>query len=229
MDLLSAPRRPRRVVRVVCWLAAIYAVWCGTLFFLQSSMLYLPAVAGPGMSEEKSAALAGVDRLWVPHADGVKTEAWLLRTKQVPARGLVCFLHGNAELIDHALAEARAWNARGMDVVLPEYRGYGRTPGSPAQAAIVQDVTDAIDAALVATGGASLVLHGRSLGSGVAVQVAARRGAELTALVLESPFMSVAAFAWRYGVPPFIVTNPYRSDRVIPTLACPMLVLHSTS
>ncbi len=44
-------------------------------------------------------------------------------------------------------------------------------------------------------------------------------------LVLESPFTSVASFAWGYGVPPFIVTNPYRTDRVLPELSCPIIII----
>ncbi len=220
----------------------IYAAWCATLYVMQSRMLYVSGAAGLGMLDAEVDALPGVERLWIEHADGIKTEAWLLRTATRPVRGLVCFLHGNGELIDRTLHEARAWNARGMDVVLPEYRGYGRTPGSPSQDAIVQDASDAIDAALGATGNTRLVLHGRSLGSGVAAQVAAlrelrtaansaeaglpgRRGA-LVALVLESPFTSIAGYAWGYGVPPFIVTNPYRTDEVLPSIECPVLILH---
>jgi pimeloyl-ACP methyl ester carboxylesterase len=44
---------------------------------------------------------------------------------------------------------------------------------------------------------------------------------------MESPFRSVASFAWRYGVPPALVKNPFRSDEAVPKLACPVLVLHS--
>lgn len=233
------------MAKVAIWCVCIYAAWCATLYVMQSRMLYVSGAAGPGRSEAEVKGIPGVEQLWIEHADGARTEAWLIRTSEKPPRGLVCFLHGNAELIDHALHEARAWNARGMDVVLPEYRGYGRTPGSPSQPAIVQDASDAIDAALAATGSTRLVLHGRSLGTGVAAQVAVLRGlapaaiaattglpggagarAALVALVLESPFTSIAGYAWGYGVPPFIVTNPYRTDEVLPSIECPVLILH---
>ena len=45
--------------------------------------------------------------------------------------------------------------------------------------------------------------------------------------MLESPFRSVASFAWRYGVPEFIVRDPYRTDELLPSFRCPTLILHA--
>jgi len=190
-------------------------------------MLFMPYAAGQGMDEEQIAAEPDLERTWISHGDGVATEAWIVRSRIKPVRGLVCFLHGNAELIDYNLPEAREWTSRGFDVLLPEYRGYGRSTGTPSQDSIVQDVVDAIDEAARSASYPSIVLHGRSLGSGVAVQVALRLGDRCSAVVMESPFRSVAGFAWRYGVPPALVKNPFRSDEALPRLACPILILHS--
>lgn len=187
----------------------------------------MPYAAGSGMDEGRIAAEPGLERMQVSHSDGIATEAWLVRSRTTPARGLVCFMHGNAELIDYNLPEAREWNARGFDVLLAEYRGYGRSSGSPSQDAIVQDTIDAIVEVTRDGSYPLLVLHGRSLGGAVAVQVALRLGDRCSAVVMESPFRSVASFAWRYGVPPALVKNPFRSDEAMPKLACPILILHS--
>ena len=175
-------------------------------------------------------------RHWIER-DGARTEAWLLRASTAePARGLVAITHGNAELIDHLLEDAREWRRLGFDVVLPEYRGYGRSTGTPSQDAIVGDTLAAISWALGATGERALVLHGRSLGTGVAMQVAARLDETASAqapaprlllAVLEAPFTSIASYAPQYGLPPFIVRDPYRTDEVLPTLECPVLILHT--
>jgi pimeloyl-ACP methyl ester carboxylesterase len=209
--------------------AGLYLAWCAFLWSVQSKLLFPTAMAGPPMPEAAIAAEADIEVRWIAQDDGVATEAWILRAANAPSRGLVCFLHGNAELIEDARNEARAWNLRGFDIVLPEYRGYGRTPGSPSEARIVADVVRAIDEAAEATGATRVWLHGRSLGSAVAAQVAARLGDRLAGLVLESPFRSVAGFAWRYGVPPVLVTNPFRTDAVVPSLAAPILILHATA
>jgi pimeloyl-ACP methyl ester carboxylesterase len=210
----------------------LYLAWCAFLWSVQSKLLFPAAMAGPGMPDASIAAeadVAGIEVRWIAQDDGVATEAWILRTAASPPRGLVCFLHGNAELIEDARPEARAWNRRGFDVVLPEYRGYGRTPGSPSEARIVADVMRAIDDAAAATGATRILVHGRSLGSAIAAQAAARLGDRLAGLVLESPFRSVAGFAWRYGVPPILVTNPFRTDAVLPGIAAPILILHATA
>src|SRR5262249_55404708 len=68
-----------------------------------------------------------------------------------------------------------------------------------------------------------IVIHGRSRGTGVASQLAALH--QPAALILESPFTSIASFAWRYGVPPVFLRSPYRTDKVLPKLTCPILVL----
>ena len=232
----SPPSRLRgAVVRVVRSAVILYLAWGVTLFFMQPRMLYLPDLAGGGMREDEIGALEqreGLVRHWIER-DGSRTEAWLLRAATAePSRGLVAITHGNAELIDHLLDDARRWRRMGFDVVLPEYRGYGRSTGSPSQDGIVGDTLAAIDWALAQTGRRALVLHGRSLGTGVAMQVAARLGEVasphgLELAVLEAPFTSIASYAPRYGLPPFIVRDPYRTDEVLPILACPVLILHT--
>ena len=58
--------------------------------------------------------------------------------------GLVVYLHGNGVVIDTRVPVARWLNEQGWNVLLPEYRGYGRAPGSPSQEAISDDVLDVV-------------------------------------------------------------------------------------
>jgi fermentation-respiration switch protein FrsA (DUF1100 family) len=79
-----------------------------------------------------------------------------------------------------------------------------------------------------------IVFHGRSLGTGVVSGLARTRRS--AAVVLESPFTSIAAMSARYGVPSFLVRHPFRSDEALSALTCglkeparelPVLILHS--
>jgi pimeloyl-ACP methyl ester carboxylesterase len=97
----------------------------------------------------------------------------------------VSISHGNAELIDHLLDDARQWRRLGFDVVLPEYRGYGRSTGSPSQESIVGDTLAAIakygierDIGYISTGGGAFleVLEGKTL---PAFEILARRAAQV--------------------------------------------------
>lgn len=221
------PTRPRAGIPARLARMAIvgYAVWCLVLVLSEPGLVYLPHLAGAPLPDARIDADPRIERRWIAQEDaGARTEAWLLRAPG-PSRGLACFLHGNGELIDGTLHEAEMWNARGFDALLVEYRGYGRSGGSPSQGAIVGDVLAAIEGALAGRDGAALVLHGRSLGTGVAAQVAARIPDRVDALVLESPFTSIASFAAGFAVPPFLVRNPFRTDEVLPALDCPVLVL----
>lgn len=213
-------------MRILRILAVGYLLWCLVLSFLERRLVYLPDLAGPPTPDARIDADPRIERLWLAHPDGTRTESWLMRAP-APARGLACFLHGNGELIDGTLHEARMWNARGFDALLVEYRGYGRSGGTPSQRAIVPDTLRMAELALARTGHASFILHGRSLGTGVAAQVAALAPARTAALVLESPFTSIASFAWRYGIPPFLVSNSYRTDAVLPALDAPVLILNA--
>jgi pimeloyl-ACP methyl ester carboxylesterase len=226
----------RALIRVARFLVLFFVAWGVVLFFMQRRMLYLPHIAGAGLRPAEIAQLEereGLVRHWLER-DRARIEVWLFRVQDRPSRGLVAFAHGNGELIDHALDEARRWRRLGFDVVLPEYRSYGRSTGEPSESAIVGDALAAIEWALDQTTQRTLVLHGRSLGTGVVAQVAARlttlqSSPELALIVLEAPFTSIASFAPRYGVPEFIVRDPFRTDRVLPTLHCPVLILHARS
>jgi fermentation-respiration switch protein FrsA (DUF1100 family) len=216
----------RRTLAATLRLALIaYACWCVLLWALQRRLLYPAALAGPPLPD--SLIAPDIQRLSVGTAR--QTAAWLLRPQRPGPFPLAVFFHGNAELIDHCLEDAHAWQARGFAVLLCEYRGYGRSGGSPSQEALVDDALEAL--AFASTQPdidvSRLVLHGRSLGTGVAAQVAAALVTPPSLIVLESPFVSVASFSWRYGVPPLLVRDTFRTDEALSGLKnVPVLILH---
>lgn len=229
--------------RMALWLGVlvlIYAAWCGLLYFKQDSMMFPRHLTGPA----EAGPPPGVECLWIEADDGgaalqsgrgansLKTgrvEAWFFPP---PVTGrdapLLVFFHGSGELIDHGLALAEAWRERGYAVLLPEYRGYGRSSGTPSQRHIVADALRFIEAA-AARDGIDLsrtVLHGRSLGGAVAAQVAAKLSPPPAAVIVESGFPSAAAFATRFLAPPLLVKNPFHTADALATFGGPVLLLH---
>jgi fermentation-respiration switch protein FrsA (DUF1100 family) len=170
----------------------------------------------------------GLVRLTVPSEDG-PVEGWLL-----PGRGAspqrpgpaVIFAHGNAELIDHWPHELEPYRKMGLTVLLPEYRGYGRSPGSPSQAAITEDFVRFHDllAARPEVDPRRIVFHGRSLGGGALCALAARRPP--AALILQSTFTSMVRMARSFLVPSFLVRDPFDNLSVVAKLDGPVLVVH---
>jgi len=143
-----------------------------------------------------------------------------------PERGAqtIVFFHGNgesaAENIDFAGELARL----GFHVVLAEYRGYGREPGTASETGVYLDAKAVIEACGVPS--RELILVGRSLGTGVAVEMASRGiGARL---VLVSPFTSIAEVAARFLGPlaALAITDRFDSASKIAKVKVPVVVLH---
>ncbi len=214
----------RRLFRLAALVFFVYLAWCLVLFFKQGDLIFPREYANRPLR----AVPSGVD-VWTREVDGVRVEAWFLggagRTAESPGPAVMLF-HGNAELIDNWMPIAEEYASRGFSVLLPEYRGYGRCGGTPSQRAIAEDMrywraklngTDIVQKDKV-------VYHGRSLGGGVAVQLA--KDAEPAALILDCTFTSIASYATGYGVPGLVVTSPFQSDDVLPALSCPVLISH---
>jgi fermentation-respiration switch protein FrsA (DUF1100 family) len=204
-----------------------YPVWCGGLYFMQNRILYPTGVLG----NVAARAPAGVEPIWIEPRPGVRVEAWLVKPKGAAPGAklpLAVFFHGNAETIDDSIGHAEVYTGHGWAALLPEYRGYGRSGGSPNQRALTADAVAFYDAVAARPDidASRVVLHGRSLGGGVACAVAAKR--PCAGLILESTFTSVASFCWGMAVPPVLCGNPYHNDRVVEKLDVPVLVMHGT-
>lgn len=198
-----------------------YFTWLAGLYILQDRMLFPSQLAQPGTGEP-----AGAEVWWLTTAEGHRVEAWYWPAPGPGPAPAVIFCHGNAELIDNGLGQADLYRSLGWAVLLPEYRGYGRSGGKPGQRAITADLVAFRDRLARQSGvdPARIVYHGRSVGGGLAAALAVKRAP--AALVLESTFTSVTSFAWSYGVPPILCRNPLRTDTALAGFAGPVLILH---
>lgn len=227
-EAAPAPPRIRGWKRVLVHAIVIYIVWCTVLYFYQDHLLFPADLAPQPFALEKYDASTVVLKRDI---DAGQVVAWYLpplpRFRDHPAPLLV-FCHGNAEIIDFQPHIVNGYQKLGFAILLPEYRGYGRSAGKPSERGIVEDAVYFFDEVLKRpdVDPRRIVIHGRSMGGGVAAGLAARR--KPTALVLESSFMSVVAMARRYLVPPFLAKNPFRVDRVVAELDVPVLIMHGT-
>jgi hypothetical protein len=228
-DTRVPPRRQRPWRRFGVYLVVIYAAWCVALYVKQDGILFPSDLAPSPMPGEKYDLSTTV--LKRPLPAGGEVVAWFIPC--APARAgrpapLIVFCHGNAELIDYQDHVVQGYLGLGCSVLLPEYRGYGRSAGTPSQDAITDDVRYFLDEALRRpdVDAARIVYHGRSLGGGPASQLALHH--KPAALVLESTFTSVAGMARKYLAPSFLARHPFRNDDVVTALDVPVLVMHGT-
>jgi pimeloyl-ACP methyl ester carboxylesterase len=141
---------------------------------------------------------------------------------------VVVHFHGNAEIIDDQDDVIAFYRERGFSVLLPEYRGYGRSAGTPSQKGIRADAENFYQR-LVARPDVDktrIVFQGRSVGCGVAADLAAHHPP--SAMVMISPFLSATSMAWKFYAPPLLVRHPYRTDKVLRELDAPVLIFHGS-
>lgn len=134
-----------------------------------------------------------LEEVWFPAADGTNLFGWYVEAPASPIVMLWC--HGNAGNIINRLENLVELHRVGISVFLFDYRGYGRSRGTPSEQGLYQDALGAYAYLLGArrVRPERILLFGRSLGAAVAGEVASQRRA--AGLVLESCFPSVAALA----------------------------------
>jgi uncharacterized protein len=201
---------------LLCGLAGAGAY--GALHWLASRVVYQGSRSLP---DAAAATELGAQDVWLRTADGVEIHGWWVKAEG--SRLATLFLHGNAGNIGHRAAHIREIVAAGSDVLIIDYRGYGRSQGRPTERGLSEDASAAWD--YLAAQGKPIVIHGESLGSAVAVELATRKPA--AGLVLEAPFTSLRAEAG-HVVPvlgPLLVWG-FDSKARIAGIHLPLLVIH---
>jgi fermentation-respiration switch protein FrsA (DUF1100 family) len=203
---------------------ALYAALVAGLFFGQRKILFRCDAA------EVDPATLGLkaETLRLKTEDGESLLAW--RIPPAPGRPLILYFHGNAGGLDLRVERFRAMAQAGIGVLAIEYRGYASSTGSPSERGLKLD-GEAVYAAAIACGvkPECIVPLGESLGSGVAIALATRH--KVGALVLDSPYSSIAdvAAATYWFVPVrALLRDPFRNELLIGSVTAPTLIVHGT-
>lgn len=166
--------------------------------------------------------------VFVTTDDRVRLHGWYIPHPQ--AQRVVLFFHGNAGNISHRGDSIAIFHRLGLNVFIFDYRGYGRSEGSPSEQGLYRDATAAWRYLTETRGfdAREIVLFGRSLGGAVAAQLAATQ--RPGALILESTLSSARDFARSvFPLLSRLVVVRYDFDTVgsVARVNCPVLVLHS--
>lgn len=202
---------------------AIAAALLVVLMFhrLEAGFIYFPTREYAAVPEDfglKAEALS------LEAGDGVKLAGWWIRGDR---RQALLFFHGNGGNVSHRLERTKLLvDALGVDVFLVDYRGYGSSAGRPSEEGLYADAA-AVYAAAIARGFRSdqIVLFGESLGCAVAVETALRHPCR--AVILEAPFLSIAAMAKAIYplLPRFLVSTRFDNEAKIPRVTVPKLIV----
>jgi fermentation-respiration switch protein FrsA (DUF1100 family) len=153
------------------------------LYVLQRALMYFPDT---GRTSPAVAGLPAAQEILLDTVDGERLIAW-----HVPPRGdraVVLYLHGNGGALRQRAERFRALSADGTGLLAIDYRGYGGSTGRPSETGLLIDAETAYGFAVARYPAARIAVWGESLGTGVAVGLAAERA--IGCLVLEAPFTS---------------------------------------
>lgn len=210
---------------VLKWLLFALAGYGGLvalLYVSQRSLQYFPESF---RTAPAAAGMPAAEEVLLDTPDGEKVIAW-----HVPPRGdqpVFLYLHGNGGSLRYRVDRYRALTADGTGLVALSYRGYGGSTGHPTEAGLIADAQTAYAFAVARYGAKRIDLWGESLGTGVAVALAAEK--PIGRMVLQAPFTSAADVgATRYWYMPvrLLMKDQYRSDLRIGAVTAPVLVLH---
>jgi len=199
-----------------------YAAVLVLLYVSQRALQYFPERF---RTAPAAAGLPQAEEVVVDTADGERVIVW-----HVPPRGnkpVALYFHGNGGSLRNRVDRFRALIEDGSGLVALSYRGYGGSTGTPSEAGLIADARAAYAFTSARYGGERIVLWGESLGSGVAVALAAQM--PVGYLILQSPFTSaVDVGAQRYWFVPvgLMMKDQFRSDLRIGKVAAPVLILH---
>lgn len=190
--------------------AFIYLALCAAVLVFQRSMIYFPQIVPPA-PRANTIALS---------MDGAEV---LVSTRAHSGKKALLYFGGNAEDVAFSLPElAAAFPEHAL--YLMHYRGYGGSTGKPTEAALVADALALYEHVHAAHSQIEVV--GRSLGSGVAVQLAARR--PVARVVLVTPFNSIvdiAAGAFPYLPMRWLMLDRYESWKYAGQITAPTLLI----
>ena len=235
-DSYRALRRGERALAVRYFLISFLVI---ALIGLPVGFFMLRRFEASVIFHPERAALGGVwrvprgaEEVWFRNAEGLRLHGWYFRSDTQPSAATVVYAHGNGGNVSYCGWVGAELAARGFDVLLFDYRGYGRSEGEPAgEQGLYADAEAAYDFVTKKVGVPSgrVVLYGQSLGTAAVADVAARR--ECGALVLESGLSSAADMAGEImpWLPRFVrrlTKNKLDTVSKLPRVKCPVLVVH---
>ena len=207
------------------WLIAavvLYGGFVALLYVAQRAFQYFPegqrtAPLAAGLPEAEEAVL--------DTADGERVIVWHVPPRE--GQPIFLYFHGNGGSLRWRDERFRALIADGSGLVALSYRGYGGSSGRPTEIGLAQDAATAYSFAVARYPAERIVLWGESLGSALALAIAAEK--PVGHVVLEAPFTSAADVgALHYWFMPvrILLKDQFRSDLRVGKVTAPVLVVH---
>jgi fermentation-respiration switch protein FrsA (DUF1100 family) len=218
------------LMTILKWLlvlaAVVYLGGLAVLFFKQRSMLFpIPTVT---RTAPEAAGFPEAEEHALTTADGEKVIVWHVPAN--PGHAVILYFPGNGDFLAGGVGRFRAMTSDGTGLVALSYRGYAGSSGAPSEDGILQDAAAAYAFTTERYAADRIVAWGFSLGTGVAVALAAEH--PVGELILEAPYTSTAEVAGamlRIVPVSLLMRDQFHSDQRILRVSAPLLIMHGES
>lgn len=211
-------------MKIVLSIAAALIVLFVLVRFLEYKSLYFPLKKIEATPKEID---LDYEDIFVTAKDGVKLNGWFITAKN--PRATLLFCHGNGGNISHRLEKISMFNFLGFNVLIFDYRGYGKSKGRPSETGLYLDAEAMYQYLLNEKGivPQEIIAYGESLGSAVAVDLASKY--ELGGIIIEEGFTSVKDMGKTLlpFIPSSIFKSKFNSLNKIKDIRFPKLFFHS--
>jgi alpha-beta hydrolase superfamily lysophospholipase len=214
--------RTKKGLIIVFVLVNIYGLLCGAIYFFQESLIFLPTE----LSQDHVFDLNyPFEEITLNTEDGAKLNG--LHFQKDNSKGLILYFHGNAGNLQRWGELTEFFVAKGYNVIVMDYRGYGKSTGIKTMKLLYKDAHLWYDFAKEQYSEDEIIVYGRSLGTGIATYIASKNDPEK--VILETPFYSLTEIAKnRFPILPVeaLLHYPFPSYRYVNDISCPITIYH---
>lgn len=203
----------------------IYCLLGTALYYLQDKILFRPQALAEGETYHFKQSFRETD---IELTEGTRFNIVQFNTKD-SAKGVVLYFHGNRENINHYQQYAINFTRNNYEVWMPDYPGYGKSTGDFSEKNLYEEALQVYKLARARYRPDQIIIYGKSLGSGIAAQLASVR--DCRQLVLETPYYSLTSLVrlvcWMYPVD-VLLKYKLPTHQYLAKVTAPVTIFHGT-
>jgi len=215
------------ILNIILWGIVLYGGAAAVMYLLQEKLLFHPQRLDRDYQFDFDTPF-GFEEVFLTADDGANLHSLLFH--QSDPKGIILYFHGNAGSLEGWGTVAYDLLPSGYEILITDYRGYGKSGGEISEENLYADAQKWYEFCLSRYPENQIVLYGRSLGTGIATQLAARNHPHR--VILETPFFNMADLAKRHfpGFPHSqLLRYRFRNDQYIEEIQCPIFIIHGTA
>lgn len=214
----------RKTGRWISFLLIGYIIFASMLYFLQEKLIFLPATLPQNFKYEFNVPF---EEFFLENGDGARLNG--LHFKSDKSKGVILYFHGNAGNLARWGEITQYFTRFQYDVVVMDYRTYGKSKGKLSESALYEDGQMFYDYVIDQYPEDQLILYGRSLGTGIATWLGSNNNP--SQIILETPyysFLDIGMKRFPYLPVKWLLKYHFRSFDYVQRINCPVTIFHGT-